>query len=231
MARFAAAVGFASLLLPFAALAQTATFLPTPQPTPPPASVAMTDAPDPELRAIDTLPPEMLRRPGKSSWKVVPTLAIAAGAHTTTRAETGERTSSVDVWLGARFHPFTGFAGPFVAAGAEINLRNHLRPGNAPLPRERVTYLELVPEMRWGFAFLPKPYEAYRNTVIPNLEIYGIAGWRIANRYNDNALRVGAGISAPGLMGPIPGMFEVTMDVDSAKSGVGEYAFRIGWHF
>ena len=76
MHRIVATLVFA---LPFAALAQTPT-PPPPQPTPPPgwvtpdespapeATPAPVATPDSELRATDTLPPEMLRRPPHSPF-------------------------------------------------------------------------------------------------------------------------------------------------------------------
>lgn len=243
MHRIVAILAFA---LPFAALAQAQTPTPPPpQPTPPPEWVAPAGAepvatPDPNLRAVDTLPPEMLRRRPQSPFAkpaVSPTFALALAARSVkSRPELG--TPSLDVWAGARFHPFVTTAAPFMAMGAEVNFRQIPRVEGAPLPQESSSYTEVVPEMRWGFAFLRRPHDDYVNTVFPNVELYGITGWRIANRVDGHALRVGMGISSPALMilsaaceAPIPAMFEITMDVDSMYSGEREYAFRFGWHF
>ena len=248
MHRIVATLVFA---LPFAALAQTPT-PPPPQPTPPPgwvtpdespapeATPAPVATPDSELRATDTLPPEMLRRPPHSPFgepAVSPTLAFALGVRSV-KNRPDASTPSVDFWVGARFHPFVAKAAPFMAAGTEINIRTAPTPVNAPLPAESTSYTEFVPEMRWGFAHLREPHGDYVNTVFPNVELYGITGWRIKNRIDGNALRLGFGISSPALMilsaaceAPIPAMFEVTMDVDSMYSGEREYAFRFGWHF
>lgn len=232
-------VAILALGLPFAAFAQTPT-PPPPQPTPPPGWVVPTPTPDPELRATDTLPPEMLRRRDASPFgkpAISPTLAIAFGFRSV-KNHPNAGTPSVDMWAGARFHPFVTQVAPFMAAGAEINFRQMPLVEGAPLPQERTSYTEIVPEMRWGFAFMRKPHEDYFNTVIPNVELYGITGWRIKNRVDGHALRLGMGISAPALMvlsaaceAPLPAMFEISMDVDSMHSGEREYAFRFGWHF
>lgn len=246
--------------VPFAALAQTPT-PPPPQPTPPPGwqppdgadeppapgwhrpgedAEGSVTAPDPDLRAVDVLPSEMRRqrRPSRLGEPgIAPTFALGVGARGV-KNRPDLASASVDVWLGARFHPMVTSFAPFMAVGAEVNFRQmpQLDPAVAQEADGDGSYTEVVPEMRFGFAHLRRPHEKYFNTVFPNVELYGIAGWRIANRYNGNALRIGAGVSVPPLLivlaeAPMPSMFEVTMDMDSAVSGRREFAFRFGWHF
>lgn len=237
-----------AIALPAAAVAQTPT-PPPPQPTPPPGWHAPDEdeppapapepaaTPDPDLRAVDTLPPEMTRRrpQGFGEPGFAPTLGVAA-AFRSVENRSSLSTASIDLWLGVRFHPMVTAAGPFMAMGAEVNFREI--PALDPIVAEGGdrTYTEVVPEMRLGFAHLRRPHNEYINTLFPNVELYGIAGWRIANRYNGNALRVGAGVSVPVMMAlsaaagyPVPSMLEVTMD--TAFNGTEEYAFRFGWHF
>lgn len=247
------------LAAPFGAFAQEATPTPYPtQPPPPPgwskpdgvstnppieeSAPAPAPSPDPELRATEVLPDEMLRQP-RSRPRVIgrpmvsPTLAIAIAARGVKNHDE-LATSSVDFWLGGRMHPFIAAGTPFVAFGAEINIRE--LPQVEPVTPEQQTtsYTEFVPEMRWGFAFLRSPHEDYFNVVFPNVELYGISGWRIANQYSGHALRLGVGVSAPIVSAlslacevPLPAMLELTMDVDSLHSGDREFALRFGWHF
>jgi hypothetical protein len=237
---------------PAAALAQTPT-PPPPQPTPPPGwqapedeppppddepdSAAPVATPDPNLRAVDTLPPDMQRRDAFGKPGFAPTIAIAAGFRSVkNRPELA--TASFDLWAGLRFHPSVSSASPFMAMGAEVNFRTI--PDLDPTVREGsdTGYTEVVPEMRFGFAHLRQPHHDYVNVLFPNVELYGIAGWRIANRYNGHGLRLGVGVSAPIFMAltaasgyPCPSMFELTMDTESAFTGEREFAFRLGWHF
>lgn len=167
-----------------------------------------------------------------------PTFAFAVGGRRV-KGHPELDSPSLDFWLGGRMHPMVGPTSPFVALGAEMSFRTdpRLDPMVSDDDDERM-YAEVVPELRYGIAFMRKPYGGFANTVFPDVEIYGITGWRIANHLDGNALRLGAGISAPILLREsakantlVPSMFEVTMDVDSAVSGERDFAFRVGWHF
>ena len=237
---------------PAAGLAQTPT-PPPPQPTPPPGWHAPEDepydggdpaepvaTPDPDLRAVDSLPPEMTRRhrpDGFGQPGISPTIGLSASVRSV-KNRPDLATAAFDLWIGARFHPMVTSAGPFMAVGAELNFREIPALDPAVAEGGERSYTEVVPEMRIGFAHLRRPHSDYVNVLFPNVELYGIAGWRIANRYNGHALRIGFGVSAPVVMAlsaasgyPIPSMFEVTMDAASAYSGDREFAFRFGWHF
>lgn len=246
-----AIVALILLAAPLGALAQTSSTPtpPPPQPTPPPGwhapdgdpGAPIPRPPDPGLRATEVLPDEMLRRPRSQRPfgrpMVAPTLGIAIAARSVKNHEELS-TSSVDFWLGARFHPFLAKAAPFVAFGTEVNIRELPRLEPLLPEQESVTYTEFTPEMRWGFVFLRAPHRDYLNVVFPNVEVYGITGWRLANRHQGHALRIGVGVSAPIVTAlsvmaevPLPAMLEVTMDADSLHSGEREFAVRFGWHF
>src|SRR5688500_6494962 len=89
----------------FAATEATPTPFPQ-QPTPMPSP-----SPSPELRAVDALPPEMLREPHRrppefSKPVIAPTLGLSVGIRSV-KNHPELAGSSFDAWLGVRMHPFS----------------------------------------------------------------------------------------------------------------------------
>lgn len=211
---------------------------PTPDPVaaPPESAPSFATPPEPAPAARPTVPP------GFSRPVLAPTFAFSLSTRTAKhRSELDGM--SIDVWLGARFHPVTAQASPFVALGAEINSRNGFyEPATNEVGSRQsgsgVTWAEVVPEMRFGWAYAASPATDYFNQVFPIIEVYGIAGWRLPNEHSGHAVRLGFGVSSPlvmvmGVAGqvPIPTQLELLMDVDSFTTGEREVVFRFGWHF
>src|SRR5207248_2638207 len=137
--------------------------------------------------------------------------------------------SSVPLWLGIAMQTMPGHSVPFTAFGLEMNFRSTF--GGAH-------YTEYTPEIRAGLAVLRTPTGDYVNRMFPNVEVYGIGGWRLPNRFEAGGARLGLGISSPLLLllvgetgcdVPLPTMLEGTVDYGITPAP--QYAFRMGWQF
>ena len=199
---------------------------PPPQPTPPPPPREPFD--EPALTAADVFADPVFPPPPRRLFEgesVFPTVGISAATR-----YIGDRGTapSGDIWMGLRVHPLFGRVNPFVAVGVEMNVR--------PVRDER--YTEIVPEIRVGLSYHRGPLDQYVNRLLPEVQVFGIAGWRTPNRHAGSAARVGIGISAPRIMPewtelpPLaaPTLIEVVFDTTSS-TGPREMAVRVGWHF
>lgn len=199
---------------------------------------AETEPADPELRAVDVLPREMLADDSGRSATRVP-FGLTAGIAGCLRLNTERSgTGSVDLWVGIRF-PRVIYSTPFVSLGTEVGFRDHPRklPENVEYIEDDVavdTYTQLVPEVRAGFVVLDPEMGSAAHV----FQLYGLAGYRIANRYDRAAMRVGAGVTstlplallgACGIPIPLPTTVEVILDLPSR--GGAEASVRFGFVF
>lgn len=200
-------------------------------------SFAETEPADPELRAVDVLPREMLAEQPPAKGPRIPfglTAGLSGCWHPT--SERGAK-GSMDLWLGIRF-PRLVRSTPFVSLGTEVGFRDH--PRDVPENVEYVddvavdSYTQLVPELRGGFVVL----DPSLGPAAQIFQIYGIGGYRIANRYDRAAVRVGVGVSSSlplSVLGamkiplPLPTTAEVVFDVPSR--GGTEVGLRLGFVF
>ena len=229
------------LLVPGVARAQTPT--PTPFPVqetaptdpvePPPTGEPATE--DAQPPAEDSFALGTARPPRFEPPAIVPTIGIALAVNTSDRYP-GVAAPSIPIWVGVSFLPSPNRFSPFTAVGVEVSQRTLVE--GFPSANDHRSYYEFTPEMRMGVSWLRAPRDRYVNKMFPDVEVYGIGGWRIANQYQGHAARLGVGVSSPMLMAlmtavcqtPVPAMVEVTMDVDSFK-GSRDYSLRFGWHF
>ena len=230
--------------LPATVLAQDATPTPFPAQPTPVASPDATPAPSTPEGAgggFSTTPAKPAVPKGFGRPVVAPTFGLSLSTRTVAHRPELEG-ASFDVWLGARVHAMSTRFTPFVAAGLEIDTRAGSVETEDGVDLEQTesseSWVEIVPEMRMGWALVADPSTDYFNQVFPIVELYGIAGWRIANDRNGHAARLGVGVSAPMamLLGmacevPMPAQLELLMDVDSFQTGEREVIFRFGWHF
>lgn len=212
------------------------------EPAPTPAATPAPAAPEGTAGSFSTAPASPKVPAGFGRPVLAPTFALSLSTRTVEHRPELEG-ASFDVWLGARLHAMSASATPFVALGMEIDTRaGRVAPESQEVGSETgeagESWVEVVPEMRMGWAFVASPATDYFNQVFPIVEVYGIAGWRIANDRNGHAARLGVGISSPMAMlagvaceVPIPAQAELLMDVDSFQTGEREIIFRFGWHF
>ena len=191
-------------------------------------------------RAVDILPREMLASSGGPSRvsREIP-LGLTAGIMGTLRLNKDEHggNGSMDLWIGLRY-PRMVRTTPFVSLGTEIGFRDHVRAKDETLEWEEETertdaYTELVPEIRGGFVVV----EPSLGAAMLVFQLYGLGGYRLRNRYDPAAVRLGLGVSSSlpltiagfcNIPLPIPTTAEVIIDF---SSGSAEPGLRLGWVF
>ena len=174
---------------------------------------------------------------------IVPTASIGVLAPNPWASTRGSDASlhhelEVAMWAGFAVHPHVGVISPWTAFGSEFNTHTSSTGASS---------WEYVPEMRFGISGVMN--DVRRNhayVMIPFLEAYGIAGYRLANTRagfeRPGATRLGLGVSSPALMAlvvyatgesgkcvPLPTMFESTVDLE--PHGAQEVNLRMGWQF
>lgn len=192
-----------------------------------------------DLRAVDVLPREMLSRNGGGGLRNV-NVGLTAGIMGTLRLNKDENggNGSMDLWIGLRY-PRMERPTAFVSIGTEVGFRDYVRPKTESFEWEEEvdrteSYTEIVPEVRAGYVVV-EPSLGFAMLVF---QTYAFTGYRIANRYNPAAVRVGFGISSsfPIMLStamriplPIPTTAEVMFDVPSRGPTVP--GLRLGWVF
>jgi len=198
---------------------------------------------DDDLRAVDVLPRELLARADGSSRLRNINIGLTAGIAGTLRISKGgldDRNSktSMDLWIGLRY-PRMERPTAFVSVGTEVGFRDFVRPKTESLEWEEEvdrtdSYTEVVPEVRFGYAVV-EPSLGFAMLVF---QTYAFTGYRVANRYNPAAVRIGFGVSSsfPIMLStamriplPIPTTAEVIFDIPSKGAAVP--ALRLGWVF
>ena len=94
------------------------------------------------------------------------------------------------LWLGVNYYPWVDVFNTFWSAG--IKIENNPDVYGKPI--------DFVPTLRSGFAWLNGSPKRFKNQLLPNLQIYGLGGWRVSrDEDRDSRLRAGIGISSPRL--------------------------------
>lgn len=114
----------------------------------------------------------------------------SAGLSAPVSGPVNRRFGALAGWLGAAWHPRPGTAfSPYVALGSEFGW---VIPPGRDLSE---SHFEVVPSVRGGWSLPPAPTTSYGSQTFPQMEIYGLAGYRLPNHLRGPALRVGVGIS------------------------------------
>jgi hypothetical protein len=146
----------------------------------------------------------------------LPTLSAALGVDTVDAPWAG---SYANFWLGVSHYPLSQSWSPFYSVGAELDLRTRLDPAGG----ESKTVPVFGAQVRGGVSFFPD-----NNGYLSVFNGYTFLGYRGASGFDEGALRIGLGVSSPGIglllltTGlPIPWMCEVAIDLTGDASRLG----------
>lgn len=158
--------------------------------------------------------PERETRIDPSSPVLVPSAALGA-SFSFTDEEIDK--PGLTLWFGGTFYPAPATITPFIGAGLEVEAYFEI----ASYPTD------FVPQLKIGVAWLPGAPSAFKNQLLPNLQVYALGGWRMSMLDNrPNAIRAGIGISSPAMSPaaafmllygvPIPTQMEIAVDLNPA---------------
>ena len=118
------------------------------------------------------------------------------------------------LWLGGNYYPWPDEFNAFWSLGLKVE--------NNPDIWGRPT--DFIPTVRSGFAWLDGSPTRFKNQLLPNLQIYGLAGYRIPRDEREQRIRTGLGVSSPRLSPatavmllygfPLPNQLEFLVDID-----------------
>lgn len=119
----------------------------------------------------------------------------------------------VGIWLGANYYPWPDTYNTFWSAGVKVESSQQLQGGRR---------VDVIPTVRSGFAWVRGDAARFDRRLLANLQIYGLAGWRIARRDHPARARAGIGVSSPRLSPataymllygvPLPNAIELVVD-------------------
>jgi len=147
----------------------------------------------------------------------LPTLSAALGYDS---AEEKKSRTYGNFWLGLSHYPLSQPWSPFYSVGMELDLRTIV-----PTPGSDATKTVAVfgPQVRAGISFFPE-----NNGYISVLNAYAFGGYRAPSGFDDGVVRVGLGVSSPGVglalltSGiPLPWMAEFAIDTSGDATRVG----------
>lgn len=132
------------------------------------------------------------------------------------------------LFLGANYYPWPDKYNAFWSLGLKVEQN----------PDITHNPMSIVPTARSGFAWIHGDPEKFWNKLLPNLQLYGLAGWRLPLDERGARGRVGVGVGSPRISPasllmvlhgvPVPNQAEVIMEF-SPKFDAYDVVFLIGY--
>lgn len=132
------------------------------------------------------------------------------------------------LFLGANYYPWPAKYNVFWSLGLKLEQN----------PDITHNPMSIVPTVRSGFAWIHGKPEKFWNKLLPNLQVYGLAGWRLPLDERGALGRVGVGVGSPRVAPasllmvlhgvPVPNQAEVIMEF-SPRFDAYDVVFLIGY--